>query len=351
MNFHLIEIKKFFKKKFLEIALGTFIVTLTFLFITHRTNDKAIQTDENITNKSESTENVVEASPSNFFFYVEYEDGQTYTNNFLIEQYFLTPEILNKANTFLNFDIVDFIDETDNLINVIYSESKEVEAVSVIRNEKTHLMEFKANVGKESTNLAIADFYYNMIIEKKIPILSDKNVFIFKEPAIKELTNSFDPLVDENAVKGSSGLIADIIIGVSLGLIISITLLFVIQLFSKKLVYSFSYFVNEKDNFILIDKKLSNHNILFNMLDNTKDVKKSIVSEQQLSYLSEIMNDSLNLKQINFTNNILNAVDEQRNKTIFLIVEEGITSRLWYETQIKLVHRTDIPVVVFQINE
>lgn len=351
MNYHWIELLKFIKNNILKIIASTVVFTVLFVLFINFTKQTVQDSDNSTGSDNELVDYIISTNPSNFFFYIEYQDGKSFENNFLIEQYILKNDILSEVSSNVNFELLDFIEETENLVNISYKESNESKAITVTRNETTHLMEFSVNVGNESKNSAIAEYYFEFIKNGNIPFLTDKNLYVLKEPAIQEIETTFDPLLTSKDLLKEESKSTDFLIAISLGAMISTLFFIMITFFSKKLIYSFSYNIDEDNTFILIDKKINNDR-LERMIRSIKDINKAVVYENSRT-LSETSDANIskiidgNSKRYN---NIINAVNSKAN-IIIIVVEENKTSREWYSSQIKLARNSKTPIFILQFNQ
>ena len=154
----------------------------------------------------------------------------------------------------------------------------------------------------------------------------------------------------ENASKALiiAGAILLAILLISLGIMI-FTLL-IKTFYTKKLIYSFSYEIEEKDQFLLLDKEEDNINGLLQMFQIPTEKKKILVVEddETLDYLEK---NKLNFGDLISFNN-LSEIDSnlEANQLVFMVVE-GKTSRKWYEDQRRFNLLLSLPVLVIQINQ
>jgi len=353
MAFHRIEVMKFLKDNILKILIGTGLFAGLFFFLTNR----PIKSEETLNKEAnhESIENTEEALPANFYFFVENEDGTPFNNHQLIEQYVLSTEILQGAAEEVDFDLVQLIEDTSNTIKVDYRDSKEVKMIGVSKNDTSSLIEFYTNVGNEEKNLAVVQYFYNYILDGKIPFLANKEVTVFKKPALKEVKSDYDVLSDEQMIETESNKIVNIIVGVGLGFSLSLITIWILSLFSKKLKYSISYFLEEDDFFLLVDKNLDEEEELQNILEFPENEKKYIVRENHVENLNakiENMLESLrNETALEEVNSITEIPDVQNMKRLIYFVEEGLTTRNWFKKQRKLDELYNIQTFVVQINK
>lgn len=343
-----IEIIKFFKNNIIKILIGTITITILFVFLnTRKETDNSEDQDEEMEIELLETD----ANPANFKFFVEYEDGDIYSNNLLIQDYITMSKNLNIASSETNTDLNTIVERTDNKISLLNNEDQTMQVIGVSRNPDTHLQEFYVNVGNESDNLAIAEYFFNLIVNE-LPILQDKNIFIFKEPQLIDLEE--DEGVEAVEIPEENPFGSNIIVGVFLGLILVTGLLILVSFFTKKLLYMFSYKIRDRDNVILIDKNMDYENELPNLLIGPNENNILVIEHEH-----NLLNDNLNNiveelmlnKKINRVNSVFEIKDYKDTDRLIYIVEEGNTSREWYDKQRKYDRTYDISIIIIQINK
>lgn len=351
MKFIWVEIIKFFKNNLLKIVAGTALIAILFVWSNNRT--ASVEIDEDL-EANEGTVFGVDSEPATFRFFVESDDGKAFTNNLLIEQYITRTEILGTVSRQTNTQLKDLVEETGNKALVDYNESGESKIIGIARDGNSHLLEFYVNIGNESDNLEIADYYYEYIAEGNIPFISNKTMFVFHEPKIKEFADeiAFDSI---GSKVRTSSILKDTIIGLLIGGVAVTGLLLVVTFLSRKIKYSFSYSLMEDDYFFLVDKKLNFQDELEQILSTPKDSNRIIMTEstsedfnhQLENILPELTN---NLNGI-IRNNFLEIDNPDEVDRIIYIILENETSREWYNKQRRLERAYTIPSTIVQINK
>jgi len=352
VKFIWIEILKFIRKNILKIMIGTIIFTLVFVWSNHRST--TVEIDDNV-NQTEENNFAVDSEPAIFRFFVENNDGDAFTNNLLIEQYITRSTVLEMASNASDTNLKELIEETGNKAIVDYNESGETKIIGVARDGNSHLLEFYVNVGNETDNLNIANFYYDYISEDNIPFIANKSKFVFHDPRIKELS---DDIIFESSDlddSASSNIIKDIVIGLIVGGAITSGILILLTFMSKKLIYSFSYSLREDDYFFLVDNKLDYKEELKQIIANPTETNNVIIQEDGLpldnKYLNEIVARSVNSQIINKFGSFLDVSKPDNVDRIVYIIQENRTSRNWYNKQRRLEKTYEIPTVIIQVNE
>jgi len=352
------ELIKFLKSNVSKIVIGSIITSivfggLSFVFGSTTINDlnnkfETLEIDSEAINP--------EARQANFKFYIEDNENDVFINNLLIGEYFTTPEILEDASNETNTNLKEIVKETDNEAIIANNQSAPEQIIGVNRNGSTHIHTFYVNIGSESDNLRIANYYYDYLTENNIPFLDDKTIYVFQEPEILELDEE-----EENVRETTNNhsviydVILSLIVGALFGIIAVILVLFVLTLFSKKLIYSFSYSTLEEDYFFLIDSQIeySKEN-LEELLSLPPNARKVIINENdnviQNSEFNDIKTNLDNTENIEVVNNILEIEAPEEMDRIIYIIKENITSRKWYNNQRKLSKNLGVPVVIIQVN-
>lgn len=354
MVIYISEFLKFFRDKFKKILLVTLILTVIFLFLFRSLSSTRtpgeIESDEQI---NESTPLVSQVMPAHFQFFIEYEDDDTYTNNLLIEQYLLTEEVLREASQEIEIDLIEIIKNSNNEIEVNYKETGLSKVIGVVRNDSNHLMELSVDVGDEKNNLKIAQYYYEYILNDNIPFLTDKEIYIFKEPTIRDI-DSLDSAIlsEEISVNNEESIIKDLIISGVMGLLFTVLFFFVKTFFSEKLVYAFSYLLEDKDVFLLIDE--DNLDELSMILSTPESSNIIIIRENKRRSSLELDNIYTKIfyeNSVQEVENIIEIKEDSNIERLIYLIEEGETSRDWYNKQRRLDGLTNIPTYVVQLNK
>jgi|SRR5699024_8219227 len=352
MKFIWIEILKFIKNNIMKIVLGTALITVGFVWINNRST--TMELDDNSESKGESVVEV-DSEPATFRFFIENSEGAAFTNNLLIEQYITRSSVLETVSNETNTNLLKLIEETGNSTLVNYNESGESKIIGIARDGNSHLLEFYVNIGNETDNLKIANYYFAYITEENIPFIANKSISVFHEPRIKDLTDeiTFDSIDNQGSVVRS--ITKNIVIGLILGLVVTVSLLLILSFLSQKLVYSFSYSLGEDDFFFLIDKKLDYKDELIQILSMPTNSNRVVILENNVDILNEELNGLLSSfsGDENFSkyNNILDVVNPGATDRIIYVLQENKTSREWYNKQRRLGRAYDIPTIVIQVND
>lgn len=356
MVFHWIEVLKFIKNKIIFLILGTILIGLTYMlsqnnpFISQNTGEINEENEE-----IEEIEFITDVRPASFYFFVEQENGESFKNNLLIEQYLLSPEILNIISQEIDLNLIDLIEESENIIEVSYNDSGESKMIGVTRNESTSLIELYVNVGNERDNLTITNIFFDYIINNQVPFLANKKLIVFKKPLLKEIENTYDALSEEQSVITDDNMILDFIVGMILGFILITLFLWIKTLFSKTLTYSFSYSINDTDEFLLIDKLNKNVSDIINFLSISSNDDKKVIVDNVINIENIIIKNAIDYinteKSVEVVNSITEISKLGENTKLVYIIAEGETKRKWYNKERRLVQLLNIPVLIIQVNK
>lgn len=352
--YYLKELLKFFKQNLFQIIGGTFIVATIYLLLANNLFNVKNETQEIKVADTEIIQNqkneISEARPASFYFYLEDEEGDAFSNSLIIEQYILSTDTLKNISKELNNDLVKLIDYNSNTIKVYYNESGESKIIGVTRNESTNLLELSVNVGNDRENMVISRYFYDFINSERIPFLVDKNVYFFNKPSFKKIDRQYDVLAEDALIVPKNNLLKDIVKSVLLGIFVTVVGLLLFTLFTKKLKYIFSYYIKDSDRILLIDHNYYTVDDLVHFIKSSKSDKRVIVFENESPILINLF------KKIQFDTNLyqVSDIDEVLQisyvNEIIYIIEENNTSRTWYRRQRKLDKFHELPISLVQIN-
>lgn len=339
------EILKFLKNNAIKALIGAVIGAVAVVGFAFMNKDNTIENLQDM----ETGEFSTNARPAQFRYYVEDNKEHPFGNNLLIEEHFLIPELLEKVSAETNTNLSELIEKTENHATVNYDPTGETKILSVVRDKSTHINTFTINVGDETDNLRIADYYFEYLKDGNVPFLEEKNLFIFQEPLILELDEEL--LSESTTMNGNS--VNAIVLGVAgalFGAIATLVVMLFLSLFSKKLRYSFSYFIPENTYFMLMNNKVEEKEQFDLLLKAPTSANKIAIVESSTSkgLFNSNITDTDNLSVVH---NILEVENLDRVDRIILLIEEGQTTRKWYNTQRVLGEKHNVPFYVVQVNK
>lgn len=360
-----IEVVKFFKNNYLKIILGTLLISVPYIWFNSTTGGSEVNNTQNesetasMVNEGESEVLETDANPASFKFFAEHEDGYPFTNNLLLFNYFITPDVMSEAEAATQTNIIDIMMKTNNEIffspsdSTLTGDRTKSKVFGLSKSPDTHINELYVNVGNEEDNLALVNYFYEMVMNNEVPILDNKIIYLFQEPRILDIEVR-EP-IEEIEVATAEPFGTTVVVGVTLGLVLTIGLLVTISFFSKKLYYLFTYSIRENDSYILMDKKFDFKNDIEFLLASPAQSKNVIITED----INKIRNNELNEKVTELiknnklfkVNNIFEINELENIGRLVYIVEEGITDRSWYNKQRRYDEIYEYPTVIIQINK
>lgn len=371
MNTTWIEIKKFIRYNSKRIFLGTLILgTLIFIFMFFLNRDTL--------NTEEESVDEIEYSIAFFQYYVERPDGVSFTNQDILRNYFTRNEILNDTAEALDvpleklvlqkrdeFYILGNIEDDDSDIaentnffsfDELINMGEEYIILNITKEEYSHLFTFTVSSIHSELNLKTAEYYYEYIENDLIPFYQDKKVYIFETPQFKDEKYVVDESVEVNVESlGAELTVTDIIVSYLFSFILIVGIYIIKSLFSKTLIYSFSYLWEENHSFLLIDSYKKDKEKLMQFLSYPLDKRKIYLSEKKLSEINKssiLSNDRSINKEIIMNSTLANVNLQDKSNEIVIIVVEGETSRRWYKEQQNLLSIFNtLNVKIVQINK
>lgn len=332
MNETWIEIKRFFMDYRKFILIGSIIISIIFAGFNYLAENVLVPDEEEM--EIDREEN---PSSAYFQFYIETENATIFANGAIVNQFFNLRETYNNINQEIGIDLIELI-----------SEGEQDVVISVTRDGNSGLFTTEINVGNESDNYEIANFYYNQIFNDEIHFLEDKSIYSFVEPRLRE-TDEDDIIIGENTQSVLPSMVQNLVVGFIVGGVAFLGLALLKELFGKKLSYSFAYESDRSNSFTLIDADLKNLSLL-KMLTRRNEIEPKLcvieddgdaVSHDYLDQNSSITNDLLNS---------LNSDSPINELDVVLIVIPGKTTRKWFKRQLKIMELKELQYKIVQIN-
>lgn len=361
MKKYKIEIVKFFKDNLVKILAGILLLTILYVGLSYKNSkvgiDVNLDKNEKLNNSSEPIEFHVDKNEANFYFYIENDNGTSFTNHYLIEQYITSPKILQKASASTNTKIDKIVVETENRTIASYNETGETKVIGVKRNDTTGMFEFHVNINNEDANLRIANYFYEYVVNKEIPLLEKKSIYLYQEPKMKEVSqvSVFDDETELDKIE-EYNIFKAITIGLIFGSVITIGMLLIFSFLTKTINYVFTYYLADSDYFFLVDEGMDYKDELVKLLTSLSSSEHLVICESNNKKSKNI--DFVNiLKKSRSTNtfkeirSILDVSNYKEVQRITYVLEEGITSREWYNKERKLSEPYKIPTSVIQVNK
>lgn len=338
------EVAKFLKNNVLKMLIGAILGAVAVVGFSLLNKDNTI---ENLRDAEDGTFSTT-VLPAKFNVYIEDNQDNPFINNLLLQEEFTTPQVLAQVSEETNTNLNELVENTLNRVYVDYTPAGHMNIVSVTRNGSSQIHEIAVNVGDIEENLNIANYYFDYLLDGNVSFLEDKEIYVFREPTAFEQDDEQNSGIGTNLNGNGSNLIVLGLAGAVFGAVATLFLMFFLALFSKKLVYSFSYFVHENNYFVLVNNKSDKEEQLDLLLGTPQTANKVAVIENTASNEATLGRDSKGLTVVNHVLEIgnLDAVDR-----LVLIIEEGQTTREWYNTQRILAEKHAAPIYIVQINQ
>lgn len=344
MEYLAVEIKRFLKDYFKVISIGALLIAIIFVGVT---TFQKTRIDEDGAGIAEMTD---EPMPGYYTAFLEFEDGTEFENASIVEEYFKLDSVkedLHKV-TAVNIKQIEELQELNDSEEDDEDEEEEQEIIEVNRNSKSNLWTFTFNVGNETDNLAIANYYYDLLLGDQMPFLSDKKIYIFEEPGILEMDQEDEELIDTQ--DNQPQYIKNIVIGYIYGIAFMIVLLVLKVLFGKKLEYVFGYEGERDYKFALYDPSLENEALIQQFVAFPRKDKKVVLSERNLSLQEKSVISNENQTSLVNVDSLVDMSTDDIVSEVILVVQPQETTRRWYKEQLKLAELQNARIKVIQLN-
>ncbi|SEI54085.1 hypothetical protein SAMN04488113_102171 [Alkalibacterium gilvum] len=346
----LLEIKDFFKSNMKFIILGTLITGLLYTTFT------VFRNSGNGTNNSETQDENIEELYSDgayFNFYVENEDGSAFNNTSILEQFLLMEDTLESISNNTNIDILSMFQEERRSSFERTPENRGV--LGLTRNTYSNRLSLIVQTPKQSDNLTIANYIYDMIRNDEIPILADKEVYFFETPRkLDSVLVSEEVMEVEKTENSLINILISAITSLLFGFVIFSGIAFLRALFSNQLNYSFAYFREEDDQFEILDRRVNNFDEVKHMVSIPEVEERIILSElgsESVIKNNEILPLNNNAIKVRYLNDLVDVKLQSSAAEVLVIVVTSKTTRKWYRKQRKFLKAYNLPVKVLQVNE
>ncbi|EKU92997.1 Uncharacterised protein [Alloiococcus otitis] len=351
MDVTLSEIKRFLKDHLKFITITTIIFTLVLAGLLTLVDGLSSSESSELENELEYDE-VLEADSAYFQFYAEFEDGDLFTNGKLVEDYLK----LNTINENVYKETNINIPEIEDRINEDYPEfDNEFTVVEVTRNSDSNIFTITVNLGNESNNLTLAEYYYDLLMEGNVDFLENKRLFSLVEPQLVSEVFEEEVLMETGLQITPVNVIKNTFIALIVSLVLAAGLALLKAIFGQKLDYSFAYNVEDEVEFLVYNPAKSNSQLLHSFISQPKDAKKIVLLEgygnQEENNLSvDQVLQEIDTDKVLVLDSLTSLDQEGEFAEIDLIVQPYRTDRTWYQDQVELMGLYNIKMKVVQIN-
>lgn len=320
------------KKQYMSFFIGVFVLLAGILLLPSLLTDNM----ENTNHKNNSKH--PKENPAVFELYIEYDTGNTFTNTLLLEQAMKTDELIQNAEEQTGVEIselLDYEEQTDYL-----KTAKDRGVLGASRDSDSNIWIFSSAVGTEKENLAVINYYYELIENNEIELLENKYLYMMSKPRIlsDEDLSSPTTLVEQSASQGFTlkNILNSVVLSFVGALVISFVLLIIKTFFTKKIQYAFNYSWSEEDIFTI----------------STETNRKTVQQMLNHRHYDKVLYLSQEPKLLPFDE--LEAVDTlakaESIEEVVLFVQPQITDKQWYNQQKELLKLFRLPIKIVQIN-
>lgn len=364
---HKIELKRLFKDNKKAFTTSTVVLLVLIFALSMFLKNYRMQ---NKIDEFKLTADIDERPTYSYFdIYMETEGGDVFQNVDLLKRYLLSDDQIDNMLGQLKPSQQDIVQE-DMQKNIDYLKTQEdpsdVEkmhkadflSLEMILLGSAHSIRVVSIYDNKELNLDIINYYYDMIMNDKVPFLNNKTVYLINDIATVDNTELVQDAKESIQVFTVKNIVISLIISLIFAFAISFIIIYLSKFGSKKLAYAFSYGYRDVDQFLLYDQKLNNKDKLQQFIQVPKEEKKVVLSEESLS--PELRN-LFEFKNVGFSEDkeiqLLNktsaeAIDYEENfSDVFILVIAGETSRKWFNKQKNLLSTGDlIPAKIIQVN-
>lgn len=348
------ELKRFFKENRLIIAITTLLTIAAVIGLGFFASQSSLQEPGKDADKQVGM-------PAIFQFYVQTEDGNSFGNSAVVEEFFLQSEVVAEIEAKTGVSITPALKE-QRLEGFVKTQTDRG-VLGVMRDGSSHVFTANATLGTKEENLAVMEAYFDYLNSGEIPVLTDKDVYILKEPTNMQFlmndNEEFELSEETNPTFNAKRAILAGVVGLFGGVIAGILLALLYQLFRKVITYAFSFGWDETDIYQRLSKddtRAVQQTVLqpfaetkvivtqfpeaVKLSETATHEKVNLVSEKQPLQLGAM--NILTVSDLAELDPLL-PVDE-----CIIYVESGKTEKRWYEKQRMQLKNYDTRVKVIQ---
>ena len=275
-----------------------------------------------------------------FEIYIYNDEGSAFTNSTVLESVLLSPIV---------FTTIDTAEKVTAAQEIEALEEGEIPAkyiLDITNNPGDNSLNVTVGTGDADKNMAIAAVLYDMISNKELPLLENKNVSMLSDSHEVVIENGPEKTKEE--VLGTVGYavmaIAVLIAGTILGILIALSRLF----FKKEVTDVFNYRESDEDN--IIDLTLFNEgksdDELVHTIQHPPAQHKLILSDPALpaEVQDRLLKDSA--AHYVFASDIVAADPKLTFDEIILVSQKNVTDKAWYKKQRTLLANYTAPIKI-----
>lgn len=276
-----------------------------------------------------------------FEIYIENDEGSAFTNSALLEAVLLSPAV------FTTIDSAEKVAATQAIEALEAGDIPAKYILDITNDPGDNSLNVTVGTGDSDKNIAIATVLYDLISNKEVTMLENKNVSMLSDPHAVVIQNGPEKTEEEEdfgPVGYAVMAIAVLIAGTVLGILISLSRLF----FKKEVTDIFNY--RESDEDTLIDLTVFNEGNLADELVHTIQYpsaqQKLILSDPALP--AEIQQHLLKdtATRYVFASDIVAADPKLTFDEIILVSRKNVTNKVWYKKQRTLLANYTAPIKI-----
>lgn len=346
------EIKRFIKHNVKKVIVLSLVIGLVYTVVANvlMGQDGADETDETL----EISEELAEYY-TGFQVYIEYDDGRSFANTTLLEEYILQPELIEEAEASTNVEIMRKIEELEE--TGFEKTGNERGVLGVVRGTYSDIFTVLVNVGTDSDNMEVAEFYLDELTAGDVSFLESKELHVWTEP--KLLIDSEEELPENTELSNDLGdtavvdYVIDMVIGTVFGFIVSALVLLFWGLLRDRDLYSFTYNRGSDDVFLLYDKNRKNADEVAQLIVYPLNYDKVVIHDTSLpeELRAELDKKSAMIQSsVSYVSKMAEAPVKSERTEVVILIDSQQDSKKWYRKQRQLADTYHLPVKVVQIN-
>lgn len=347
------EIKRFLKKYFKVIL--SISILLTAIFTTLYVLNYNQSTEENQETGTLFDPHLYDGN-AYFAFYIEDENQEAFTNTVLLNQYLRLDETIERITAETNTSLAE--EYNDQVSSLLLDPLNTIPVIEIRRDSQSHLITLYVRLEDQEDNLQVAEYLLERLENQEIPVLENKEFYLFQEA---EIFNEHENAAPSNIFSVLSIkdvlLVATVLAALSLIFVTVITLLK--EMFNDRLAFSFTYTTDEATDFMIFNSEADNRYEVQEFLSAPGNKKKLLISESEGTEGNTIHDlfkmNAVGKREVYSTtfyslNKIENITESENIYEIIILVVSGETSRKWFNKQKRIASLYNKPVKVLQIN-
>lgn len=261
--------------------------------------------------------------PASFKMIFLNEEGDMFTNSFLLDEYFEVDEIRQIVEEETGVAIGDVLEAEQAL--ELYKTPHFRGGLAGIQEKSSGVLTFRFLVGETAEeNLRVAEAYEALLLNKAFPFMEKLDMYEVEAPSVGEIVHPDDlpalaslDVLNPYAQVSKKSLIIYSFLGFVLGTILTAGFLLLKRLLSSKIVYAFEYGWDFSDQHYLVDSKADLEEIL-------QQIEGPLLEEGKV-------------------------LPEIKDQNISIIIRSNETDKKWYRSTYQLAHLLAKQVAIIHV--